>query len=466
MFDSRLHHRWLLTSFWLIAVAWGGNTTDRCQGEEFRLSEFTVDVTIPLNHRCMGVLPTKSRVIVDPLFAHGFVLQSEDPPIVLCAVDWCEIRNDSYDQWRTALAEAANTTPDRVLVSSLHQHDAPVVDAGAERLLSRVGLSGELFNTKFHDQTVKRVAQAVAASMKESQPITHLGMGQAQVERIASNRRVVLPDGTVSFGRGSRSGSDPVYERAPIGQIDPHLKTLSFWNHDQPVLALHAYATHPMSYYGRGEVTSDFVGLARAKRQRDDFSVHQIYVSGCSGDVTAGKFNTGTPENRQELTQRLYDAMVAAWENTTRVPLTKIKFRKTSLKLEMHPSERVDTTRLKEQLADEDLTTEARILAAMGLASHARLQQKRAIDFPCLDFGQAQLLLFPGESFVGYQLLAQQLSPKKFVVSIGYGECWPGYIPTAREFNDGFDDSWLWAAPGSEDRIRKALTQVLGATLP
>jgi len=28
-----------------------------------------------------------------------------------------------------------------------------------------------------------------------------------------------------------------------------------------PVLALHAYATHPMSYYGRGEVTSDFVGL-------------------------------------------------------------------------------------------------------------------------------------------------------------------------------------------------------------
>jgi hypothetical protein len=466
MFGSTILRRCLITSVFLIVVGGGNFTPKRCLGEEFRLSVFTVDVTIPLNHRCMGVLPTKSKVIVDPLFAHGFVLQSDAPAIVLCAVDWCEIRNESYDHWRKALAEAANTTPDRVLVSSLHQHDAPVVDAGAERFLHRVGLSGELFDTEFHDRTVKRVAQAVAESMLASQPITHFGMGHAQVERIASNRRVVLPDGTVSFGRGSRSGGEPVYEQAPVGQIDPQLKTLSFWNNEKPVLALHCYATHPMSYYGRGEVTSDFVGLARAKRQRDDFSVQQIYVSGCSGDVTAGKFNAGTPEHRQELTQRLYDGMVAAWKNTTRVPLTTIEFRNASLHLEMHPSDRVDAKRLEEQLKDETLTTEARILAAMGLASHQRLQEKRPIDFPCLDLGQAQLLLFPGESFVGYQLLAQQLSSKPFVVSVGYGECWPGYIPTAREFNDGFDDSWLWAAPGSEERIRKALTQVLGDPTP
>ena len=39
------------------------------------------------------------------------------------------------------------------------------------------------------------------------------------------------------------------------------LKTISFWNQEQPLLALHAYATHPMSYYGQGEVSADFVGL-------------------------------------------------------------------------------------------------------------------------------------------------------------------------------------------------------------
>ncbi|MFP6671977.1 MAG: hypothetical protein VB857_11220, partial [Pirellulaceae bacterium] len=90
----------------------------------YRLARFSADVTIPLNHRCMGVLPTKSKKILDPLYAHGFVLLGADKPIVLIAFDWCEIRNGAYDQWRDALAAAAGTTRQRVLVSSLHQHDA------------------------------------------------------------------------------------------------------------------------------------------------------------------------------------------------------------------------------------------------------------------------------------------------------------------------------------------------------
>jgi hypothetical protein len=50
-----------------------------------------------------------------------------------------------------------------------------------------------------------------------------------------------------------------------------------------------------------------------------------------------------------------------------------------------------------------------------------------------------------------------------FVVSAGYGECWPGYIPTAAAFKDHFEDKWLWVPPGCEKRIKKALTEVLKA---
>ena len=63
---------------------------------EFQLSSFTVDVTIPLGHTCMGILPTPAKKIVDPLYAHGFVLLGAGQPIVLVAVDWCEIRNLAY----------------------------------------------------------------------------------------------------------------------------------------------------------------------------------------------------------------------------------------------------------------------------------------------------------------------------------------------------------------------------------
>ncbi len=431
---------------------------------KFKLATFSADVTIPLGHRCMGVLPTKSKTVLDPLYAHGFVLLGAEKPIVLCAVDWCEIRNGAYDQWRDALAKAAGTTRERVLVCSLHQHDAPVTDRGAAKLLADAGLKDELYDEAFHDRTVQRVAAALADSLKDATPITHLGMGQARVERIASNRRVVLPDGRVTFGRYSRSGGDPFHRDAPEGLIDPFLKTLSFWNGDKPVLALHAYSTHPMSFYGRGEVSSDFVGLARDHRQRDDFSVKQIYVTGCSGDVTAGKYNDGSQDSRLALTERLYQAMVAAWKETRRVPLEQIDFRNATFELEFHPHPSLTAESLAAALADEKKSVEDRILAAMGLSSRQRAARGQKIDMPCIDFGPAQVVLFPGEAFVGYQLMAQKLRPDSFVVSIGYGECWPGYIPTESAFKDNFHDKWLWVAPGSEPRIRAALMDVLDAS--
>jgi hypothetical protein len=286
-------------------------------------------------------------------------------------------------------------------------------------------------------------------------------MGQARVDGVASNRRVVYPDGRVTFDRGSRSGAEAFHRDHPEGLIDPLLKTLSFWNGDKPLLALHAYATHPMSHYGQGEVSSDFVGLARDRRQRDDFSIKQIYVTGCSGDITAGKFNDGSDGDRIVLTDRIYQAMVAAWNATRRVPLRQVDFRLAKLELEFHPGEHMTRGALRAVLDDPNETVEQRILAAMGLSSRERVEAGRPIDLPCLDLGPAQIVLLPGESFVGYQLMAQSLRPDSFVVSIGYGECWPGYIPTRSAEEDGFQNVWLWVAPGSETRMHSALETVL-----
>ncbi len=427
----------------------------------YQLATFSADVTIPLGHRCMGVLPSKSRQIVDPLEAHGFVLLGAGDPIVVAAVDWCEIRNQAYDEWRTVLSQVAGTPPERVLVTSLHQHDAPVIDGGAEKLLEEVGLGGELYDRDFHERSLRRVGDALAASLDRAVPVSHLGMGQARVEKVASNRRVVQPDGRVSFSRGSRSGGDPFLRQAPEGLIDPFLKTLSFWNGETPVLALHAYATHPMSHYGQGQVSWDFVGMARERRRRDEDSVHQIYVSGCSGDVTAGKYNDASPDNRPVLADRLYRSMVEAWSKTRRLPLGQIAFRSAKLELEFHPDPDLTAKALESILRDSERTVEDRILAAMGLASRQRVAGGQGIDLPVIDFGPAQVVLFPGESFVGYQLMAQKMRSDSFVLSIGYGECWPGYIPTEDAFRDGFEDKWLWVAPGSETRIRTVLQRVL-----
>ena len=81
---------------------------------------------------------------------------------------------------------------------------------------------------------------------------------------------------------------------------------------------------------------------------------------------------------------------------------------------------------------------------------------------PAIDFGKAQLVLLPGESYVEYQLLAQQLRPDSFVMVMGYGECAPGYVATDRAWKEDDDNlrDWCWVGP-SESAMTEALKTVL-----
>jgi hypothetical protein len=427
-----------------------------------RIATFSTDITIPIGHRCMGVLKTKSKQIDDPLEARGLVLLGSGSPVVLVALDWCEVRNASYDQWRDALAAAARTTRQRVLVCSLHQHDAPVIDAEAQDYLDSVGLPGELFDRQFHARCVQQAALALRDAITNSKPLTHIGIGQAKVDRIASSRRVVHADGSIHFDRYSRMSPDSFQAQAAEGEIDPMLKSITFYTGDTAIAVVSSYATHPMSHYGQGAVSADFVGLARRRRQTDTPGTFQIYVSGCSGDVTAGKYNDGAPETRGILADRLYGAMKKASRRTDKRPIERLNFRHQSFQLPFHEGESLTRMSMDRVLHDGGASVEDRITAAMGLSSLDRVERGQPIDLPCLDFGDTKVTLLPGESFVKYQLISQELRPDSFVMAIGYGECWPGYVPTDRAFQEGFGHGWRWVGRGCEAIIRDNLDHVLG----
>jgi len=427
----------------------------------FAVAPFTVDVTIPLGH---GAVAGQWRVtsVDDPLYAKGIVLTGPERPIVFVSVDWCEIRNDAYDRWRDVLAAAAGTTRERILVSSVHQHDAPVADLAAQRLLVEHGLPGAICDLEFHETAVQRVASALRVALREPRPITHLGLGQAKAEKIASNRRYLLPDGSPTHGRGSSSGANVLAREAPEGTIDPWLKTLSFWDGDHPVVALSSYATHPMSYYRTGEVSADFPGIARARRQQETPGCLQIYVSGASGNVTAGKYNDGARANRAALADRLHAAMVAAWHATRRQPLATLAFRSTTVRLAPREDAGFTESDLQKKLVPGVAIREQN-LAALGLSWRQRSAAGQPIDVPLIDFGSAQLLQLPGEIYVEYQLAAQRMSPDSFVFVAGYGESATGYLPTEQAWaeRDRNLADWCWVAPGSEQPMLDAIRRVL-----
>lgn len=426
-----------------------------------RVATFQAEVTVPLGHGMMGGA-WLSRSVADPLEAHGFVLLGEPAPVVFVAVDWCEIRNDAYRRWQVVLAQAAGTRPERVFISTVHQHDAPVADLTAEQILRERQLKGTICDPVFHETAVQRVAAALSAALSRAVRVSAVGTGQAHVEGVASNRRYVAPDGSVRWDRTS-STRNPLAIEAAEGLIDPWLKTLSFWNGDQPVVAVSFYAVHPMSYYGQGDVSADFPGMARRRRQGEVPRVHQIYCSGCSGNVTAGKYNTGAPENRPVLAEKLRSAMAAAWQDTRPHPVARPIFRLAPLELEPRatPGFRLDDleAKLRPEVKPFD-----QCLAAMGLSWRRRVASGCPIEVPCLDFGFAALLLLPGESYVEYQLAAQRQRPAAFVCAAGYGDGATGYLPTDAHWREGDANlgDWCWVAPGAEPRLLEAIRVALG----
>ena len=427
----------------------------------FSIVTFSADVTVPIGHGMMGGL-WKAKSVADPLYAKGVVVLGGEKPVVLVSVDWCEIRNESFDRWREALAKAAGTTRERVFVSAIHQHEAPITDLEAQRILERRKLNGSICDLSFHEKAVQRVVTALIQSLKEPQRFTHLGLGKAKVEKIASNRRYILPDGKVSFGRGSASGRNVLAANAPEGTIDPWLRTVSFWNGEQAIAALSTYAVHPMSYYRTGEVSADFPGMARDQRQKETPACMQIYFSGASGNVTAGKYNSGDRKKRTVLASRLHQAMELAWKNTLLTPVKKIGFRNAKLNLKPRNHSGFTTKDFEAKLI-KDTNPWQQCLAAMGLSWRQRCERGQPVDIPVLDFGVVQMLLLPGESYVEFQLAAQKMRPNSFVWVAGYGEGGTGYIPTEKhwEEKDGNLGDWCWVHPGAEKLMIRAMGEVL-----
>jgi hypothetical protein len=428
-----------------------------------RVATFQVDVTPPLGSPlCNGnVKPVME--IVTPLTARGIVLLGAGEPIVLCAVDWVGIANESHDVFREALAEAAGTSVERVTLHTLHQHDAPGSDFATERLLAEYGLAGHYSNPNFDAESARRIAEAVQESLAETQPVTHVGLGSGNVEKVASNRRILGPAGRVALQRQSSGGRNPAARAAPEGTIDPLVRLLTFWNAEEPVAVLTWYATHPQSYYGRGSVNWDFVGMAREMRARAMPGVPHIHFNGAGGNVAAGKYNDGSKEKRPLLASRLAAGMKLAWEAQKKHSVRARDIEWKVVPVSMPVRDTLVDAELLAKITNPKLKDRDRVRAARDLTFLRRTVGGHRIPLSCLRLGTARILHMPGELFVEYQLAAQALRPDDFVAMAAYGDYGPGYIGTEVAYTQGGYETGIVSrvAPKVETVLMDAVRQLL-----
>ncbi|QDT99669.1 hypothetical protein [Gimesia aquarii] len=440
-----------------------GQAEENSKANLLRIATFECDITPPLGSPlCYGhVAPAKK--IVDPLSARGMILLGSGQPIVILALDWVGANNGTQDVWKNKLADALNTSTDRCAIHCLHQHDTPGVDLSTSELLKENNISGTMFDEAYVENVMNRSVEAARNSLKQSQPVTHIGTGKGKVKQFASNRRILGPNGKVKIVRYS-SSRNPAAIEAPEGTIDPYVRVLSFWNQDQPLAALSYYATHPQSYYGRGGVSCDTVGIARGLRQKSLPNVFPIHFNGAGGNIGAGKYNNGDPENRPLLAQRLATGMKQAWESTKKTPVSAKEVSWKSKPVLLPLRDTLNSQKLTSILENPKARLTDRIRASRDLVYLQRTQAGKTIDITCLQIGPAYVIHMPGELFVEYQLAAQKMAPQNFVCMAAYGDQGPGYIGTKVSYAEGGYETGRVSrtAPEVEAVLMQTLRELVG----
>ena len=427
-----------------------------------KIATFRFDVTPPTGHPLCGGWITPVKSVSDNLEAIGYVILGLDKPVVICAVDWTGILNSAHVAWRTALALAAGTTPDRVAVQCVHQHDAPFVCIDAEKLVAKQNDALIIVQMDFFNSCLNKATQAIQEAIPRARPLTQIAQGESKVQKVASNRRVAIgPNGKITKMRGSAS-KDPELIALPEGLIDPMLKTVAFYDGEKRILACHYYATHPMSHYGQGNVSSDFVGLARKQRQKEDPDCTHIYFTGASGNISAGKYNNGSAEARVELTQRIYEGITASEKNLKPEPITGISWKTHELLASVNPLFTIESeTTLLENKKNQPAN---RIRPAMRLAWMDRVKAKTPIILSALHINKTSLLHLPAESFLEYQLKAQKLQPDRFVATAAYGDGGPWYIPVKEAYpQGGYEVSVANCADTIDEQMTEGMKKILTA---
>lgn len=398
-----------------------------------RVATFDLDVTPPIGSP-MAYDPVTNTWDLG-LRARGLVILHEDGPVVLAALDWIGIGNEGHDRFREAIARGAGTVPSRVAVHTVHQHDAPDCDFGAERILVEAGMAAGPYDGEFPRVVLHRLEASVRAALPRAVPVDEVGLGAAEVRQVASNRRILGADGKVRATRYTAC-ADPALRAEPEGTIDPVVSLVSLWSSNRPVAVLSYYAVHPQSYYRTGIPNPDFPGVARFLRQMAVPDPLHIHFNGAGGNLGAGKYNDGSRTNRLVLAERLADGMRRAWEATRREPLRREDFGWTTVPVNLPVAPHLSESELKARLQGKD----GSFFLTGGAAKLSWLHRTRAgipIDVSSLRLGSARILHLPGELFVEYQLAAKAMRPDRFVCMAAYGDYGPGYIGTEIAYGQG-----------------------------
>jgi hypothetical protein len=410
----------------------------------------------------------------DELCARVLALDDGISRVIIVSLDLICLDADIVQALRCGIASGTGAAPEAILLNCSHTHAGPSV-RGFRSMGGR--------DDAYVDVMTRKVVGAANQAASELRP-AHLTYGEAAAQ-IGVNRRCSGAAGTTDIGVNYGGPVAPVVQTICVNAPDGRTFALLF-----------SHACHPTTMGGDNLlISADWPGAAVAhlksmfRGEGAEGGVAPgalpIFLQGCCGDINPHPRHRGwelveahgrtiaeaAHAARWSAHARCEPALEAA-EETVAIPLVPPPSPAECDRLVEEWTDRLAQDRASGADAGHIMHSEGQLewaKAARALAQERT--RERTMDFTIqrLSLGGVQIVAFPGEMFVQYQLDFVRRSPSP-VLSLGYSNgCW-NYVPTAAEYARGGYEveggyryyGTLMFAPSCEPLIRAAAYRLLG----
>jgi len=360
-----------------------------------------LDITPPVGTRLSGFAGRdwRSDGVRDPLLATILWLSDGTKNTAIVSLDTIGLTVTDDRRLRRAVANAAGTPAEAVLVACSHTH------AGAATMGIRATGHKE---TAWTRELVRRCTEGAAAAKRAARPVERISVG------------------TAACGAS-------VNRRTPYGPGENAVRTLVL-HADRPIAALFHTAMHPVCLGNQDRhLSADWVGDAR-RILENALEVPALFLQGCCGDIN--------PRVRDAagIGEEVGDALCRSVSSASDAsPVLRAGFSRGTIPLNPLASEAHRTDfeiRANTLLRDPSSSLAARQLAQADLSW---VRKCRAIErsgsmgpikaaFPCttIGIGPVNLVGWPGEVFHAIGLDLQSQSAEPWPVGFAAGN--PGYL--------------------------------------
>lgn len=374
------------------------------------------DITPPIGTQQSGfIIRQKPSVgMHDPLFARAFALDDGSTRCCLVILDLIGVDLALVRAIRHEIVERADIPEGHIAVLATHTHGGPA-------LLPRAHL-GHVDTT--YRERVAREATAVAVNAIASLQPAELRIGVGHENTVAHNRR----DAT--------------------GPIDPTVPIMCFYRSSELAALLVSYACHPVTLGPDNlQITRDYPGELVTTLEHLHPGAFIAFATGCCGQINTGHQAHDSLQSGATL-QRTFEeahrigrilaaaAATAAGQAAFRSPVTgPLRVARSTLELPIAPPPDTTEAELSEwhrelvQINGQDPAREAVLRALITWGDTSGKARTAEVEVMCIGLGDACIALYPGEVFVEFGLELKTAFPDRHVVTLGFANAAPGYLP-------------------------------------